>query len=626
MPMYVCSRCGHSHSVEEFTESRFCRNCKKFLTHQDRRSADPKDNGEKTIHSVEHSRKRERQTCPICGKKLKDLIRHLSIVHNLKNMEQLRDAIEKSQRVTKKYAVQENLLRSESYWDALIAKRLSGKGDESASVGVPRSDIPKGKWKWKYERIVEYVDASKTPFTSREVADYAGCPITSVKVVFSKIGKDFIAAVGKAKHDVRLLLYDKTSKWDKDQALSRYRNRPPGTTTRPYVPIRDVALGFEKCKEQLKEDLKLSQEVVNRTLTLIEEYQPFFDEETKHMTRLPRYLQPEIVIGACLYLACEEKGSNISQFNIAKAQGHYDNNALNRAVREIRAKRASKMETNHEKARREGPRRNHKLEEKHKLPIPNSYAKIIGLIAKASSVSLRICRAEHPEIEYDTFDKVLRILSEYNLVESLPMGGGRIMTVYRKTKKFTIEKATELFIDRPVNGMRKPVDQRSVDTLDVEETTQDQRTTSPKPLIGFIALHENPSENSFIEAILVTDRNGYPIEYRFTEKIRISETQRILYGETLRSYLALEAFGPKLLEKLDNPPTLIVAKDEELLALREKSECPILLLEAEGVSLRTHKKYPHDAESTRSVLKSYKERISLSKPFERISKLLLELE
>lgn len=613
--MYVCSRCGHSHSIEEFTESHFCRNCGKFLTQQDKSSAS-KVNSRKMIPSIGPSKKQGRQRCPVCGKKLKNLMRHLSVVHNLRNIEQVRDAIEKSQRVTKKYAVQEYLLMPKSHWDALIAKRLSRKGDESASVEVPRSGIPKGKWKWKYERIIEYVDVCKTPFTSREVADYAGCPIASVQVVFSKIGKDFISDVGKAKHDVRRLLYDKTSKWDKDQALSRYRKGPPGTTAaRVHVQIRDVALEFEKCKEQLKEDLKLSQEVISRTLTLIEEYQPFFDEETKYKTSPPRYLQPEMVIGACLYLACKEKESNISQFNIAKVQGHYDTTALSRRVREIQAKLISRIERKQEKPRRDKPR-HHKREERYEHGLPKEYEQVIQLIARRPTFTWTTCRAEYPEIAYSTFSGIFRVLSKHNLLERLSLGGGRIKGTYRKTKEFTVGKAIE------VMKMRKPTYPRATDTQNVNEMTEEQKAGSPEPLIGFMILHEDPSENSFVEAILITDRNGYPIEYRFTEKIRVSKTQRALYGETLRSYLAQEAIGSKLLEELDNLPTTVLVKDKELLALREKSECPILLLEPDEISLKTHSKYPQDAESTRSILESYKERIPLNQPFKRIAKAL----
>ena len=36
--VYVCRKCGRPHSSEEFNESRFCRNCGKFLTKWDLRS------------------------------------------------------------------------------------------------------------------------------------------------------------------------------------------------------------------------------------------------------------------------------------------------------------------------------------------------------------------------------------------------------------------------------------------------------------------------------------------------------------------------------------------------------------------------------------------------------------
>lgn len=35
---YVCPKCGRPHSAEEFSESRFCRNCGRFLTSRDRRT------------------------------------------------------------------------------------------------------------------------------------------------------------------------------------------------------------------------------------------------------------------------------------------------------------------------------------------------------------------------------------------------------------------------------------------------------------------------------------------------------------------------------------------------------------------------------------------------------------
>lgn len=33
--IFLCSRCGRSHTIEEYKDSRFCRNCSKFLSYRD---------------------------------------------------------------------------------------------------------------------------------------------------------------------------------------------------------------------------------------------------------------------------------------------------------------------------------------------------------------------------------------------------------------------------------------------------------------------------------------------------------------------------------------------------------------------------------------------------------------
>lgn len=145
------------------------------------------------------------------------------------------------------------------------------------------------------------------------------------------------------------------------QIAKKLISEKPPPPPPPALPP-PVYVTFEKCKEQLKKDLKLPQDVLNRTRELIEEYQPHVDEHVKRLieeqcTRphifkdptemrvieyytsvleLPSYLKPDMIIGACLYLACEEKGVSVSQFQIAKAQYHYDTPALSRTVKQIR--------------------------------------------------------------------------------------------------------------------------------------------------------------------------------------------------------------------------------------------------------------------------------------------------
>jgi len=149
--------------------------------------------------------------------------------------------------------------------------------------------------------------------------------------------------------------YSKKFSTIKNIAEKLIAEKPPPPSLPSSPP--PVSMTFETCKEQLKKDLSLSEDVINRTRVLIEEYQPHLDKtvktlidnyktlieegETEYITplfKLPEYLKPEMVIGACLYLACKERGVSVSQFQIAKAQGHYDTSNLSKAIRDLRVK------------------------------------------------------------------------------------------------------------------------------------------------------------------------------------------------------------------------------------------------------------------------------------------------
>jgi len=127
--------------------------------------------------------------------------------------------------------------------------------------------------------------------------------------------------------------------------------QPEERPLRPNPLPPPVSVVFEKCRSELKRDLDLPKEVLERTRELIEKYQYHVDEKAKRRERMhisedsmytihvppPRHLSPEMIIGACLYIACKEKEVGVTQFQIAKAQGHYDTSALNMACKEARA-------------------------------------------------------------------------------------------------------------------------------------------------------------------------------------------------------------------------------------------------------------------------------------------------
>lgn len=275
------------------------------------------------------------------------------MAHNISNVDQLRTQIEKKKRLPKKAPARKDVPAPVSFWDRITSRRLDKDKHEPRPVSVPTPKRPETKW--KYEKIIEYVDSRSTSFTTREVANHVGCPVATVQAVLSKIGADFIVATGKAKYDTWLALYDKTSKWNKDDAVNRYRRKPPNTAG----SSRDVVLEFEKCRERLREHLNLSQEVVERTLLFIKEYQPFRQKELRTQTSIPRYLQPDMVIGGCLYLACEVTGLSISQSDISIALGNVGLVPLGWTVKEIRMKLATLLETEKGKPIRDRAKKNH---------------------------------------------------------------------------------------------------------------------------------------------------------------------------------------------------------------------------------------------------------------------------
>jgi transcription initiation factor TFIIIB Brf1 subunit/transcription initiation factor TFIIB len=136
----------------------------------------------------------------------------------------------------------------------------------------------------------------------------------------------------------------RTPKVTRHPKIEIMKKMPPS----PSSLLPPISIIFERCEKQLKQSLNLPQDVLDRAQELIEECRPYVAKNIKKyqhkalgldvpiLDLLPRYLQPEMMIGACLYLSCKEKGIDISQFEIAKAQGHYDTSALSKTIREIR--------------------------------------------------------------------------------------------------------------------------------------------------------------------------------------------------------------------------------------------------------------------------------------------------
>lgn len=100
-----------------------------------------------------------------------------------------------------------------------------------------------------------------------------------------------------------------------------------------------------------------------------------------------------------------------------------------------------------------------------------------------------------------------------------------------------------------------------------------------KQLIGYLTVESK--ENFFRGAALVTDGRGIPADFRYTEPVRPTKLERILYGGALDIYLREEVILDNLLKAVESKPTLwLVDSDELIKPVQKLSKLPAIAVEA----------------------------------------------
>ncbi|MEJ5252364.1 MAG: hypothetical protein HPY54_02460 [Chthonomonadetes bacterium] len=95
--------------------------------------------------------------------------------------------------------------------------------------------------------------------------------------------------------------------------------------------------------------------------------------------------------------------------------------------------------------------------------------------------------------------------------------------------------------------------------------------------IGYLSAGEvEPS--LFIGAAMCTDGFGLPVEFRYTEPVRATPLQRILYGGALHRYLCREVIASTLLQAMETVPDVWIVRDEMLLEPLEGMRAPVVML------------------------------------------------
>lgn len=101
-------------------------------------------------------------------------------------------------------------------------------------------------------------------------------------------------------------------------------------------------------------------------------------------------------------------------------------------------------------------------------------------------------------------------------------------------------------------------------------------------LLGFFSLYETSSHDGYLGAILITDIQGVPQEFRCTHPVKPTTIQKPLYGDTLEPYIGVTLCGIPLIESIQNKPSLIVVPNEFLLDVRKASPCPVIFIRRAG--------------------------------------------
>lgn len=86
----------------------------------------------------------------------------------------------------------------------------------------------------------------------------------------------------------------------------------------------------------------------------------------------------------------------------------------------------------------------------------------------------------------------------------------------------------------------------------------------------------NRGQEGFDSGYLCCDQDGTPIEYRYTEPVKASRIQELLYGPSLKPVLFGQCILAQLLKTIEQKPALIVTDQDAVLEGYKGSAIPII--------------------------------------------------
>ena len=156
--------------------------------------------------------------------------------------------------------------------------------------------------------------------------------------------------------------------------------------------------------------------------------------------------------------------------------------------------------------------------------------------------------------------------------------------------------------------------------------------------IAFLETYSLDNNEGIMGAILVTDTDTKPLEFRVTAPIKPTNFQKTLYGNVLMEHIAVELVAVPLLGSISQEIDLILVKDPLFLGANNKQGVRVVRVlggsdaksggakeelkasagDNSKVAIETLKKFEAELPEIRDRLNTISENRNLLEPFERL--------
>ena len=155
--------------------------------------------------------------------------------------------------------------------------------------------------------------------------------------------------------------------------------------------------------------------------------------------------------------------------------------------------------------------------------------------------------------------------------------------------------------------------------------------------IAFLETLTLDDDSGIMGAILVTDSETKPLEFRVTAPIKTTNFQKTLYGDVLLEHILVELISVPLISAINEEIDLILVKDRLFLGTNNKQGVRVVRVYNEKSSdgknnqdkhyvgtngttlyLETSKKYESELQEIQEKISSLAESRNLLEPFERL--------